>query len=97
MSFSNLFMKSKIYIFKNITYKYFNMLLDFFIHYIDFSFLRYVYQHFENNIILKNYICSFFFSIFFFLKVVTIAYVHVIKIATLLFFALMRVVFDVVL
>ncbi len=44
------------------------MFSNFFIHYIGFAFLGYVYQHFENRIILKNYICSFFFPPMFFLK-----------------------------
>jgi hypothetical protein len=48
------FHEVKTNLFKNITYKYFNMFSDFFIHYIGFAFLRYVYQHFENKIILKN-------------------------------------------
>jgi hypothetical protein len=65
VSFSNLFMESKKLLFKIITHKYFNMLLDFFIHYIGFAFLGYVYQHFENNIILNNYTFSFFSSNFF--------------------------------
>jgi hypothetical protein len=75
------------------------MLLEFFIHYIGFSFLGYVYQHFETNIILHNYICSFscFSNLKKKIKVVTIAYVHEIKIAPLSFFALMKVVSDVVL
>jgi hypothetical protein len=85
-------------LFIDIIYKYFNMLLDFLIHYLGFAFLIYVYQHFENNIILHNYSFFFFLKLFSLnLKVVTIAYVHVIKIAPLSFFALMKVVFDVVL